>query len=173
MWLDLNRETRFDLQVKQDLIGIEVFAKAPERRPQPARLEHVHFGAETWLQAAVTSFSNILEKADLIPPAAAERLIASADEMLGDMSANRVDVANLTNSDLGLYASPDAALKLSTLHNAKGREFDAVAMIDLHDGRIPFFLADTQDQPRIRCRPARLCASRSSWRSHRLSRWPP
>src|ERR1700719_1949732 len=36
MRLDLNRETRFDLQVKQDLIGIEVFAKTPERRPHPA-----------------------------------------------------------------------------------------------------------------------------------------
>ena len=110
------------------------------------RLEHIHLSAEAWLQAAVTSFSDILEKADLIPPAAAERLTAFADEMLGDMHANRVDVANLTIPDLGLYASPDAALKLSTLHNAKGREFDAVAMIDLHDGRIPFFRADTQDQ---------------------------
>jgi hypothetical protein len=36
MRLDLNRETRFDLQVKKDLLGIEVFAKTPERRPQPA-----------------------------------------------------------------------------------------------------------------------------------------
>ena len=36
MRLDLNRETRFDLQIKQDLIGIEVFAETPKRRPHPA-----------------------------------------------------------------------------------------------------------------------------------------
>ena len=28
-----------------------------------------------------------------------------------------------------------------TMHKAKGREFDAVAIIDLHDGRVPDFRA--------------------------------
>jgi DNA helicase-2/ATP-dependent DNA helicase PcrA len=82
----------------------------------------------------------------MLTSTAGERIIASAGEMLADMRANKVDVANLSLPDLGLYASPDAAMKLSTLHNAKGREFDAVAMIDLHEGRIPFFRADTQEQ---------------------------
>ena len=36
-------------------------------------------------------------------------------------------------------------MKLSTLHFAKGREFDAVAMIKLHEGAIPFFLAKTAE----------------------------
>src|ERR1700716_693081 len=36
MRLDFNRETRFDLQVKQDLIGVEMFAEGPEWRPHPA-----------------------------------------------------------------------------------------------------------------------------------------
>ncbi len=49
-------------------------------------------------------------------------------------------------SDVKARVNPDAALKLSTLRNAKGREFEAVAMIDLRDGRIPFFKADTQDK---------------------------
>jgi DNA helicase-2/ATP-dependent DNA helicase PcrA len=110
------------------------------------RLETVHMGAMDWLNAAVIAFAEILVSAELLPAASIDRLKASVDEMRTDMAANKVDVANLTIPDLGLYASPDAALKLSTLHNAKGREFDAVAMIDLHDGRIPFFKAETQEQ---------------------------
>ena len=54
--------------------------------------------------------------------------------MKSDMQRNKVDINNLTISDLGIYASPNAALKLSTLHNAKGREYDAVALIDMHEG---------------------------------------
>jgi DNA helicase-2/ATP-dependent DNA helicase PcrA len=64
-----------------------------------------------------------------------------------------IDLANLTIGDLGIYASPNSALKLSTLHNAKGREFQAVAMIDLHEGRIPTYharnLEDIQEQKRL------------------------
>ena len=69
----------------------------------------------------------------------------SVEEMKADMRNNKVDLANLTIADLGIYANPDAALKLSTLHNAKGREYQAVAMIDLHEGRIPFYQAETAE----------------------------
>jgi DNA helicase-2/ATP-dependent DNA helicase PcrA len=55
------------------------------------------------------------------------------------MQSNKADLANLAIADLGIYASPDAALKLSTLHYAKGREYDAVAMIDIHEGKIPHY----------------------------------
>src|SRR5262249_46929594 len=66
--------------------------------------------------------------------------------MKADMRNNGVDLANLTIDDLGIYASPDAALKLSTLHNAKGREYQAVAMMDLHEGRIPYYQARRLDE---------------------------
>ena len=69
----------------------------------------------------------------------------SVEEMKADMRNNRVDIDNLGIDDLGIYASPSTALKLSTLHNAKGREYDAVAMIDLHEGRIPSFYARTEE----------------------------
>jgi DNA helicase-2/ATP-dependent DNA helicase PcrA len=32
------------------------------------------------------------------------------------------------------------------VHSAKGREFDAVALVDLHDGRIPHFTAQSADE---------------------------
>jgi DNA helicase-2/ATP-dependent DNA helicase PcrA len=70
----------------------------------------------------------------------------SVEEMKADMRRNRVDLANLTIDDLGIYASPDAALKLSTLHNAKGREYEAVAMIDLHEGKIPFYQCRSEEE---------------------------
>jgi DNA helicase II / ATP-dependent DNA helicase PcrA len=73
-------------------------------------------------------------------------LSASVDEMKRDMKVNKVDAANLGLDDIGVYASPKAALKLSTLHFAKGREFEAVAMIDLHEGKIPFYKSKTQEE---------------------------
>jgi DNA helicase-2/ATP-dependent DNA helicase PcrA len=62
------------------------------------------------------------------------------------MRKNRIDPANLMIADLGLYAYPNSAMKLSTLHNAKGREYTAVALIDLHEGRIPSYHARTEEE---------------------------
>jgi DNA helicase-2/ATP-dependent DNA helicase PcrA len=41
--------------------------------------------------------------------------------------------------DLGIFARPGDCIQLLTVHKAKGREFEAVAVIDAHDGRIPHF----------------------------------
>ena len=66
--------------------------------------------------------------------------------MIADIRKNKIDPANLTIPDLGIYAYPNSAMKLSTLHNAKGREYAAVALIDLHEGRIPSYHARTEDE---------------------------
>lgn len=65
----------------------------------------------------------------------------SVQDIKADMRQNGVDTENLSVDELGIYSCPRTALKLSTLHFAKGREFRAVAMIDLHEGRIPFYRA--------------------------------
>ena len=83
---------------------------------------------------------------EYLSPSESDLFVMSVEEMKVDMRNNKVDLANLTIADLGIYASPDAALKLSTLHNAKGREYRAVAMIDLHEGRIPFYQATTDEE---------------------------
>jgi len=49
---------------------------------------------------------------------------------------------NLAIQDLGLFASPTKALRLSTIHFAKGREYEAVALIGLRKGSFPYFRAD-------------------------------
>jgi DNA helicase-2/ATP-dependent DNA helicase PcrA len=45
----------------------------------------------------------------------------------------------LTVSDLGIFGRPKECIQLLTVHKAKGREFEAVAVIDAHDGRFPHF----------------------------------
>jgi DNA helicase-2/ATP-dependent DNA helicase PcrA len=110
-------------------------------------------GAIEWLESAAAAFSEVLVDAGYFSPREEGIFAASVEEMKSDMRNNRVDLANLAIDDLGIYASPDAALKLSTLHNAKGREFTAVAMIDLNEGKIPSYFSrtaeDIEEQKRL------------------------
>lgn len=110
------------------------------------KLHATHRGAVAWLKAAAYRFTNILIEEGFLSHAEAGLFAMSVEEMKADMQKNGVDLDNLTIHDLGIYASPEAALKLSTLHNAKGREYLAVAIIDLHEGRIPFYRAQTPEE---------------------------
>jgi DNA helicase-2/ATP-dependent DNA helicase PcrA len=105
------------------------------------RLKDLHPGAIAWLEAASKAFSEILISAGYLTAAEREIFPLSTEEMKADMVRNNVDVSNLSLDDLGIYASPQHALKLSSLHNAKGREYSAVAMIDVHEGKIPHYMS--------------------------------
>jgi len=109
-------------------------------------LRAAHLGAIEWLEAAANAFAAVLIDEEYLSRAEEDVFAMSVEEMKADMRNNHVDLANLAIDDLGIYASPDAALKLSTLHNAKGREYQAVAMMDLHEGRIPFYQAETAEE---------------------------
>jgi DNA helicase-2/ATP-dependent DNA helicase PcrA len=109
------------------------------------QLHDVHMGGVAWLEAAAKAFSQVLIDEEYLSREEQDIFVMSVEEMKADMHNNKVDVANLAIDDLGIYASPDAALKLVTLHNAKGREYQALAMIDLHEGRIPFYQARTAE----------------------------
>lgn len=108
-------------------------------------LHAAHPGAIAWLEAAATAFTAILIEEEYLSRAEQDLLVMSVGEMKADMRNNRVDTQSLTIDDLGIYASPQTALKLSTLHNAKGREYQAVAIVDLHEGRIPHYQARTTE----------------------------
>ena len=108
-------------------------------------LRDIHIGGIAWLEAAANAFSQVLINHEYLNEVEKDIFAMSVEEMKVDMRNNKVDVENLAIDDLGIYASPDFALKLSTLHNAKGREYQAVAMIDLHEGRIPFYQARTAE----------------------------
>jgi DNA helicase-2/ATP-dependent DNA helicase PcrA len=110
------------------------------------QLHRVHMGGIAWLEAAANAFSKVLVEEEYLKREEQNIFAMSVEEMKTDMRNNKVDLANLTIDDLGIYASPDSALKLATLHNAKGREYQAVAMIDLHEGRIPFYQARNAEE---------------------------
>ena len=110
------------------------------------QLHDIHTGGIAWLEAAAHTFSDILIDEEYLSPRERDLFAMSVEEMKTDMRNNKVDLANLTIADLGIYASPLTALKLSSLHNAKGREYRAVAMIDLHEGTIPHYRAATNDE---------------------------
>lgn len=110
------------------------------------RLRLITEGAIDWLQQAAQVYGELLSVSGFLPASVSELLTQSVDEMQADMVRNKVDVANLAVADLGLFANPKESLKLLTMHRAKGREFDAVAIVDMHDGRVPHYSAETEEE---------------------------
>jgi DNA helicase II / ATP-dependent DNA helicase PcrA len=107
-------------------------------------------GASQWLDAMSQATGNILHRDGFVDHEQAGLFFASGQEMKADMRRQDVDIANLTIDDLGLFAAPDRALRLSTIHNAKGREFGAVAVINVREGTFPFrYAEDVEGEKRL------------------------
>ncbi len=94
-------------------------------------------GAADWLRLIAEGFADILIESNLCTKHGKETLIASAEDIIRDMGERNVDPNSFSVESLGMFAVPDRSLKLLTMHRAKGREFEAVAIIDLHDSTIP------------------------------------
>lgn len=99
-----------------------------------------------WLRAVADEAGAVLVRGGWIPPAHKADFSSSVAEMIEDMQRNDVDVENLTIEDLGMFASPDKALRLMTIHEAKGREFAAVAIIGVKEGSFPYYKAKTHEE---------------------------
>lgn len=91
-----------------------------------------------WLTACADSFATILVEEEFLLASDGRLITDSADAVLEDMDSNQVAPQGLTVADLGVFANPSQCLKLTTMHKSKGREFDAVAMINVVDGTIPY-----------------------------------
>jgi DNA helicase-2/ATP-dependent DNA helicase PcrA len=91
-----------------------------------------------WISDATERFSRILVDADMLSPDHAAVLQESAAQMVTDIRG-REGGDTLTVEDLGIFARPKHCIQLLTVHKAKGREFEAVAVIEAHDGRFPHF----------------------------------
>ena len=137
---DLTGETRHDLfsyDGRRTALGLVYRARALAAR---------HGGGVAWLRAMAQEAGDHLEREGWLLPSAKPVLTASAEEMLADMRGNRVDLDNLLISDMGLFANPEHALKLITLHHSKGREFDGVALICMNHDTMPHYLSKTQEE---------------------------
>lgn len=109
------------------------------------QLKEANNNGMSWLELAAKEFANILFEEEFLPKGSGNLLIESVEDMKNDMLNQGVNIGNLTTSDLGMFASLDGNMKLLTMHKAKGREFDAVAIIDLHEGKVPHSSATTQN----------------------------
>jgi DNA helicase-2/ATP-dependent DNA helicase PcrA len=94
--------------------------------------------AVNWIAEATERFSTILLEAEMLSADAVRVLRESAAEMVSDIQ-DREGGAILTVEDMSIFARPKHCIQLLTVHKAKGREFEAVAVIDAHDGRFPHF----------------------------------
>ena len=96
-----------------------------------------------FLYALAARVSERLAAAEYLKAAETDMFRVSVAEMESDMQRNGVPSELLTVDDLGILARPKRAIKLLTFHAAKGREFGAVAMVDLNEGSIPSYYAKT------------------------------
>ncbi|XAZ26212.1 ATP-dependent helicase (plasmid) [Sinorhizobium sp. B11] len=94
-----------------------------------------------WLNAMAREVGRVLVMDQWIPVEHERDFAISVQDMVADMRHNDIDVDNLSIDDLGMFASPDKALRLMTIHESKGREFAAVAVIGLKEGSMPHFKA--------------------------------
>ncbi len=98
-----------------------------------------HEGIQEWLQLSAEACEKILIEEELLTPASRGVFTKSAVEMLNDMQKHDVDVPNMAATELGMITVPNDCLNLITMHKSKGSEFEAVAVICCHEGRVPYF----------------------------------
>lgn len=111
-----------------------------------AELNNNFIYCSEWLLKVAIEFGNILSEYGYISAASKNLMVESANDIINDIISRKIDISNLTINKLGLFSDYEHSIKLLTMHRAKGREFDAVAMIDLHEGVIPNYrCATTED----------------------------
>ena len=98
-----------------------------------------------WITTMSLVISDILLSNELLAREVCKvELQESSLRIIEDMISHEVDVENLSVEDLGLYARNTESIHLLTMHKAKGLEYEAVALIDLHNGKLPHFKAETE-----------------------------
>lgn len=106
--------------------------------------------AIAWLEAAAPAFTAILREHGFIGETGSAAIETSASDIIADIRRNRdFDPDDLTVDDIGDFAHPDGSLRLLTLHSAKGREFEAVCIIELQDGQFPHARGDIEESRRV------------------------
>ena len=98
-----------------------------------------------FLTIFVNQVANILVSEGYIPEGHEVLLRESADTMISGINSHLSDPINVSVDFLAMFARPTECLQLLTMHGAKGREFDAVAVVDVHDNKVPHWSAGAFD----------------------------
>lgn len=135
-------------QLCATLAQIEV----PEARAQPARMLETVLEAmyEEYLQETYTNYRSRQEDLDQI--AAFAHNYDSCEEFLGELSL----LGGLEAEDAGAKSPDPNRVRLSTVHQAKGLEFDAVFVIMLCEGLFPSKRALESEDPETEPEERRL-----------------
>ena len=96
-----------------------------------------------WLQNVSAAADHVLAEAEWMAPENRGKLQASAKAMEEAIRRNVQDADTLSVNDLAIFARPEKCIHLLTMHSAKGREFEAVALVGFQEGFIPHFSSKT------------------------------
>lgn len=129
---DLTGHPSFSIYDYKGRVAVcQILAEAESARGATGR-------AVDWIMNVTARVATVLVEGGYVTQANAETLNDSATQMVADIQG-RSNGNELTIAELGIFARPDNCLQLLSVHKAKGREFDAVAVIDAHDGKFPHF----------------------------------
>jgi DNA helicase-2/ATP-dependent DNA helicase PcrA len=113
-------------------------------------LRQSHVSAIPWIEAAASAFAEILRTHGFVGARGVERIVEAGAAITADIRTNRnIDPERLVVDDLGMFANPDGSMKLLTFHAAKGREFDAVCVVELQEGQMPHPSGNIEESRRV------------------------
>jgi len=119
-------------------------------RRAAAQLHGEDLAAIEWVEALAAVAAETLESSGLTSSQGKLQIQTTAQAMASQIQENhnRENAADFGIKKLALFSNPKNSLQLSTIHSAKGLEWDAVALVDLHEGKIPHKNAVDVDESR-------------------------
>lgn len=137
-----NAEKFYDRpEVRQALGALGATARTRGSEPGLETVREV-LGALGWAEKPPTSGGQVRERWE-----SQNALVDLAGDLAGTDGLSLSDlVAELQRRASVEQAPAGTGVTLSTLHGAKGLEWDAVALVGIHDGGVPFVLAETPEQ---------------------------
>ena len=98
--------------------------------------------AVSWLHKFAQETATILHIEEMISEGGKAAIMESADLMISGIRKTVSEADAMNIEELGIFARPLECIQLMTMHAAKGREYDAVAVVDFHDDKVPHFSAN-------------------------------